>query len=274
MKGNKVTKLFGKITSFADNHQREILLGCTIVGVISTGVLAWKNAPKAKEIIDKHKKAMDEIPEENKEERNKEIFETVKDLAPLVLPPIVTGGLTILTAIGGHSASSKQIAALSAAYNLSKDALSDYKDKAMEILGDKKASSIKDAISQDKVVNTPPPDDSKLILQTGRGTTLCLDDASGRYFYSSAEEIRKASNRINKRIMDEYYISLNEFYDELGLEECTLGDFLGFNVDDGLIDIDHLFRCCLYRDDIPCLVLDLNDYISPKYLEHKGGMFK
>ena len=266
----KAKQLFTKVMNFVDDHQREILLGCTIVGVISTGLTAWRNAPKAKELIEKHKQAMEAIAEDDKEARKKETIETVKDVAPLVLPPIAIGTATVLCAVGGHSASSKQIAALSAAYNMAKDGLSEYKDKAKDVLGVKKEREISDEVSASKVKTNPPKTD--LIINTGKGSTICYDPKSGRYFYHDAEQIRKAANSINKRMMDEYYISLNEFYDELGLANTDLGDTNGFNIDDDLIDIDHLFSATLDPNDNPVLVLNYD--ISNAYAEHKGKMFR
>jgi hypothetical protein len=125
--------------------------------------------------------------------------------------------------------------------------------------------------SKRKILDNPPTE-SDTIINTGKGTTLCLDDWSGRYFYSSPEEIRKAFNTINKRMMDEYYISLNELYSELGLPDIKLGEDIGFNVDDGLIDIDHLFTAALHNGDTPILSLDYD--VSPKYTEHRGKMFR
>lgn len=275
MKENKFTKGISKLINFADDHQREILLGCTIVGVISTGIAAWRNAPKAKVIIDEHKKVMAEIPEDDKDARKQETIDTAKELAPLVLPPILFGGLTIATAVGGHTASTKQIAALSAAYNISEKALSDYAEKAKEMFGDKKTQEIKDAVNIDRANANPQPGNT--VLNTGNGTTPCLDLASGRYFYSSAESIKKACNTVNHRMMDEYYVSLNELYDELGLPSISLGDDIGFNIEGGLIDIDHLFTAQPMEVNgvtEPVLIINFDDYISTKYMENRGRIFK
>lgn len=272
----KVKQLFTKAMTFADDHQREILLGCTIVGVISTGITAWRNAPKARDIIEEHKKVMDEIPEDDKDARRQETFDTAKELAPLVLPPVVLGGLTIFCAVGGHSASTKQIAALSAAYNMSEKALADYTEKAKELLGDKKVQQVKDAVNVDKVTTAATPIKEN-ILATGNGTTICYDTTSGRYFYSNAEAIKKACNDINLQMMNEYYVSLNELYDAIGLPSIALGDELGFNIDNGLIDIEHIFTAHPMEVNgitEPVLILNLDEYISTKYMENRGRIIR
>ena len=57
------------------------------------------------------------------------------------------------------------------------------------------------------------------------------------------------------------YVSLNDFYSEIGLPEVSIGEDLGWNMDDGYIEID--FSSQLSEDERPCLVLEFN--ISPRY---------
>ena len=58
----------------------------------------------------------------------------------------------------------------------------------------------------------------------------------------------------------EDYISLNEFYYELGLDGSSIGDELGWNVADGLIELE--FSAQLDTDGTPCIVIDYT--IAPK----------
>ena len=276
-KQNKVMELVSKAVNFADEHQREIMLGGAIAGTVVTAVLSWKAGIKADKVLEKQKvkmeglKYIEESDEElYKEERKKVTVETVKKLAPIVAPPVIAATGTIVAVCAGYKSASKQIATLSALYSMSEKALADQLEKTNEIAGPKKAQEIADAVTAKKVEKTPI--DKNTIINTGKGTTLCLDDMSGRYFYSSAEEIKKACNTINKRMMDEYYISLNELYEELGLPEITLGEDVGFNIDDGLIDIDHILGATLHNNETPVLVLNYD--ISAKYMEHRGGLFR
>jgi hypothetical protein len=60
---------------------------------------------------------------------------------------------------------------------------------------------------------------------------------------------------------DEMYISLNEFYCEIGLSPVKMGDDLGWNIDTGYIDIE--FSSQLAEDETPCLVI--NYKVAPRY---------
>ena len=96
--------------------------------------------------------------------------------------------------------------------------------------------------------------ESTAIVTTGYGDTLCYETLSGRYFYSDIEKIRAAVNRANKIILEESYISLNEFYDELDLGHTGIGDSIGWGVaHTGLINLN--FSSQLTNNGTPCLVI-------------------
>lgn len=274
MKGtSKIGKLINNMVNFKDMHQREIMLGLTVTGVILTGITAAKAGIKAKEIMDAQKKKVEELEErlENDEINDDEFLDekkeitvsTVKEMAPVVLPPVIIAGTTVYSAVSGYKSASKQIAAITAAFNITEKKLSEYQDKAIEMFGDKKAQTIKDGIAADKVKSEPPKDD--LIIRTGHGEVLCLDDYSGRYFYSDPEHIRKCVNDVNEQLRDEFYVSLNDFYDALGLPNCKLGSDIGFCMEDGNLNVSFSFTGATLgdKDNIPCLVLNYD--VSPKY---------
>ena len=84
---------------------------------------------------------------------------------------------------------------------------------------------------------------------------------SGRYFKSDIETIKQTINKLNRRLTYDHYISLNELYGELGLDDIKNGDLMGWNLDNGLIEPS--FNACITEDDEPCIVFDVS--ISPKY---------
>lgn len=280
-KQGKLGAIIEKVTKFADEHQREIMLGGAIAGTVVTTVLSFKAGLKSSKILEEQREKMDELEakvtgedviseEDYKQQRRDLTIETVKKMAPIVIPPVLSATGTIVSVIGGYKVASKQIAVLSSLYSMSEKALTEYQDKAKELIGPKKAQEIKDEVSADKVKTNPPKSDT--VINTGKGSTLFYDPKSGRYFYSSPEAVKSATNTINLRMMEEYYISLNEYFDELGIPDIELGEDMGFNIDDGLIDIDHLFSATKTDNDVPALVLEYD--ISAKFAEHRGKMFR
>lgn len=175
------------------------------------------------------------------------------------IPSAVTGALSVACLIGASAVSLKRNAALATAYTISETALKDYREKAVEVVGEKKEQAIRDAIAKDKLTGNPV--DDKQIVMTGSGDTLCYDVLSGRYFRSDIEKIRKAINDLNRDMLSEQYVSLNDLYYAIGLPDIKLGNDLGWNIDKGYIEVQ--FGSHLAANGTPCLVLAYT--VAPQY---------
>lgn len=228
----------------------EILTGIGIAGMITTTVLAVKVTPKALRIL--------ADAEYDKGERLTK-QEKVQACWKCYVPAIVTGATSAACLIGASSVNLRRNAALATAYKLSETALTEYADKTLEVVGEKKEKFIRDKVAEDRI-NKDPVSKNEVFI-TDKGNTLCYDTISGRYFKSDIDKIKKAENELNKRMLSETYLSLNEFYDELGLAHTRLGDDLGWNIDYGLIDLD--FSSQIAEDGTPCLVVDY--HVAPRY---------
>lgn len=234
-------------------HSPAILTGVGVAGMMTTTILAIKATPKAITLIN-----------EKKDELNVEKLppvEVVKACWKPYLPTVITGAASLACIIGASSVSSKRNAAVMAAYEMSRTAMSEYKDKVVQTIGEKKEQSIRDEIAKDKVAANQPIE-QKVIL-TEAGNTLCYDSISGRYFKSDINKLRKIENELSKRLRSEMYISLNEFYYEVGLPRIKIGDELGWNINDANDEIELSFSSQLTSDDTPCLVMDY--MVGPRY---------
>ena len=175
------------------------------------------------------------------------------------IPAAVTSVVSIACLVGASSVHIKRNAVLATAYQLSETALTEYKEKVIETIGEKKEEVIRDKVNKDRIEKNPVSKNNVII--TDKGNTLCYDHMSGRYFKSDIDKINKAVNVINNRILHDFYASLNDLYSELGLYTVSLGDKLGWNSDMGLIEVE--FSSQLADDGTPCLVMDFNK--APKY---------
>lgn len=151
MKSNKLTDLLEKAEVFTRKNSPVILTGLAIVGVISTAYAAYKAGPRADKILEEYRKDMKDCHPNDKETKRAVVGETVKKMIPVMAPPIIMGGTTIACVVGSHSVSSRRIAALSAAYSLSESTVKNLNSKMEEMLGEKKARAVKDAIMKDKL---------------------------------------------------------------------------------------------------------------------------
>ena len=254
MKKPNVMKIFNTVKKAVEKKSPEILIAFGIAGMITTTVLAVKATPKAMEKI---KEA-----EKNKKEKfdRDHGYSELDTMFKLTKPEVVkaTWKCYIPAAIA-NTVHSKRNAAIATAYKLSEKALTEYKEATIEEVGEEKAKAIKDRVAQKQLDNNPV-NDSQVII-TGNGKQLCYDGVSGRYFESSIQEIETAVNKINRSLNYDMYVSLSEFYDELDLEHTDISDELGWNLDDGLVEIS--YGTMIAKDNRPCITLEY--HVAPKY---------
>lgn len=233
-----------------------------MAGLLTTVAMAVTATPKAIEILDREMWDREVIGIEKYGSPIQPL--TKKEIISLTwkcyIPTVLMGAATIGCIIGANSIHLRRNAALVSLYSIAESTLKEYQAKVIETLGEKKEQLIKEEILQDRVTNNPPKENQ--IIITGNGNTLCYDSLSGRYFKSDIEKIRRIQNDFNRSLISEMYKTLNEFYDELGLEETELGRNMGWTTEFGLLDIS--FSAKLTPDNLPCIVLDYR--IGPRKL--------
>lgn len=250
---NAIQKATKEIGRNLTKNSPAILTGVAVAGVCGTVVLAVQATPRALSILE------DACAVRKVEELSTK--EVVELTWKLYLPATIMGAITIGCIVGLNTVHTRRTAALASLYSISESALKEYQAKVVEIVGENKARAVKDAVAKDKVEKNPPVNAD--ILHTGRGTTLCLDSMSGRYFYSDIEAIRKVQNNINERLLQggDDYAALNDVYYELGLAGTKMGEEVGWCISDGILEFD--FSSQLTATGVPCLVLDYK--VNPKY---------
>ena len=238
--------------TFVTKHTPEILTGVGIAGMLMTTALAVKATPKALALIEDERHAQDV--------NRLTPMETVKVAWKPYIPAAITGATSIACLIGANSVSARRTAALAAAYQLSENALSEYREKVIETIGERKEQVVRDNIAKDRIEKHDIDDDN--VIVTNNGDTLCFDPLSSRTFTHDIEKIRRAENELNRKLIHgiEYTISLNDFYNEIDVEQTELGEYLGWNADH-LIKLD--IRPHITSKEKPCLYI--GHYNAPKY---------
>ena len=92
------------------------------------------------------------------------------------------------------------------------------------------------------------------VIFTGKGSVMCYDSLSGRYFKSDIEQIRRVVNELNRNLLSDMFLTVNELYYAIGLSGTKLGDMMGWDIDKGMLEID--FSAQLTEEGEPCLVLN------------------
>ena len=241
---------FNAVKKSTIKHSPEILTGIGIAGMVTTTVMAVRATPKALELLEKEKANGTEISN----------IDAIKICWKCYIPTGATCALSIICLVGASSVNVRRNAALATAYSIAENSLKEYQSKVVEAIGEKKEQTIRDAVAKEKI-DAHPAKESEIIF-VGDGETLCFDVLSGRYFKSKIDRVKKAENDLNRRMRDEMYISLNDFYYEIGLPSIKIGEDIGWNIDrEGYIDLR--FSSQLNDNDEPVFVIDYG--CGPRY---------
>lgn len=240
----KWSKLTSDISRTIVKHQPKLLILVGTCGMIVTTGIAVHATPKAMKLLEQKKEEL--------QEDNLSAKEVVKATWKTYVPAMATGIVSVACLLGGDTLYAKRGTALAAAYTLSETALREYKNKVIDTFGEESEKTIRDAIAKDRIVKNPIQQNEVFVVDGNN--TLFYDSLSGRYFKSSVETVRKAENQFNRTILSQDYATLNDLYYELGLSNTVLGDTLGWNMSDGLFEIE--FSAQLSPTSEPCVVID------------------
>ena len=234
----------------AKKHSPEILIGMGIAGAASSVIFAVKATPKAMILLEEKRQ---ELGVEKLEAK-----EIIKTAAPVYIPTAVSFGVSVACIVGASSVNARRNAALTAAYTLSESTLRTYRDKVLETVGEDKEREIRQKAAIEQQQSTPEP--QTLVVSSAAGQLKCFDSLSGRYLVSTKNEIDKAVNEFNRQLRDDMRISLNDWYDLIGLDTNKLGDMLGWDIERGYVETCYASR--LDEDGLPCLVVN---YVEPPH---------
>lgn len=240
-----LAKSFKHLRLTASKHAPELLMGFGIGCSVASTFLAVKATPKALQAI-----------EDEKREKNADkltTVDTVKVTWKYYIPAAVVGISSVVCLLEASSVHAKRTAALTAACQLSETALAEYKDAVIKTIGEKEEKAVREQVSETRVEQNPPSKSE--VFATGKGYDIILEPTSQRYIKSSEAEIRDAVSRLNIQMSHDMfgYVSLNDFYDEIGLTHTDIGDNVGWNTDKGIIEID--FHLARDPDGKPCSAL-------------------
>ena len=231
-------------------HASPTILTCAAVaGVIGTTALAVKGTVKAQKLV-----------REAAENKGEELTgpEKVKAAAPAYIPMAAAAVSTISCIIGANVLNKRQQKALLGTYALLGQTYRRYREAVNRVYGedaDKKiqAEMAKDVyISADGVIYDPIQDKSSEKL-------LFFDSNSQRYFEATIPAVLNAIYHLNRNLAIRGNVSLNEFYDFLGIDKIPGGDEIGWGWDElmenGLMWLDFENVYTKMEDGMECCII-------------------
>ena len=204
-----------------------ILSGLSAVGVFASAFLSAKATIKAVEVV-KEKELQD------KEEILKASW---KYYIPTALTTIATAACIITCA----AFNKQQVASLTSAYALLAQNFKRYRAKVKELYGTEAEQKIRNELLIEVPKKDWGPIHCGLIDTTSMdfGTEdeevkhLFMDGYTKRTFTTSISKVLQAENEVNRQMITYGFVSLNDFYDFLGLEPYDGGDTIGWSVCEG-----------------------------------------
>ena len=271
MKKEELMSTVKMVKGVLSKNSPKILTGIGIVGMVTATVFAVQATPKAMQLIEEEKRRKNEEAVEDAIEQGQPKVNQITKLKPIevvkvawkpYVPALCTGIASIGCIIGASSVSARRQAALYSAYKLSETAFSEYREKVVETVSDKKLKEIKQKIAEDKVEEaTKPGNDSKVVVLSEDGEAWFIDPFSNATFKSSKSKIWDAANRVSRNMIYDMTASLSDFYDELGLDHTSTSDSLGWHIDKSIVEPD--FSDAVVKGNRAYIVVDF--LVKPTY---------
>lgn len=201
-----------------------LLVGTAVVGTVTTAILAARAGYKARGIVDAAEAEM--------KLTDPQAELSTQDKAKLTwlcyAAPGVTTLSTCLAVVGVHTIHTKRANAMAAAYVVASNRLEAMTEKAEDLLGPKKTQELHDAVGQETADSNPIGPNNEIKL-TGDGKELWQEGVTGRWFMSNLSAVESAVNEINRALIDDGEVPVNDFFSHIGLPPVTWLNSFGWS---------------------------------------------
>lgn len=236
-----LTEIIKRVGKSASNNSPALLTALGVSGTVTTAYLAHQAGMKTA------RRLGEEPPFITRREKFDKTWR-------FYIPPVLSGVTTVGSIILATRISTKRAAAAYSVLAVSQQAFGEYKDKVVEVLGEKKEQGIHDKIAQERVLKSPP---SSTTVSAGK--VLCYELYTGRYFECDKQTLDRAVNEINFQVTHHMYATLDDFYDKIGLKSTQYSDSQGWD-SDRLVDL--IYSTALIEEGVPVLVFSYS-YVKP-----------
>lgn len=273
----------------------------TGLAVIGVGVTVYFAVKETKEddrvrLEETGEEQSEEVEDQNSEKNLEQMAGKVVKTACRYKGTILSSIATISFILASHKLSAKEIAALTATCGY----LATNRDKLETEIrklpgGEEALKAVKAEMAAKKAEEAAEKEEPKKVWRyqcvedTGNGSLLCLEGWSGRLFRSSLDAVEQAQARFNDYRDESYNIqapngdtesfpaalSMNELFDEYGMERTQLGHEFGWPADDDyyptrrikfmntLITLDKLDPVTRARYNEDLLVIEFEEGYQP-----------
>lgn len=152
------------------------------------------------------------------------------------LPAAISTAVTVSCVAGSYYISKKRIAAVTAAGASMAALLKEKYDDLYSYMQEKHPEEMEEYEKEhlkSEIENSPRPEFLETVEEPENGGILCFEGYSGRWFYSTEENVLWAEEVFNEYYKRDKYISLNDFYELLHIEQTHFGAQYGWTSSQG-----------------------------------------
>ena len=250
------------IKAWFGKNQPALMLGVGIAGMVTTTVLAIRGHMKAKEEVESDVYAPETFQDKKGRSHIKKRY-WIKKTWKCYIPAAVTGSLSVACLIGSYSINHRRNAALASSLAVSEAAMTEYQKHVVDTIGEEAEKGIREKFQADQIKKSGPllqqPDENHEYMD-GAHCVNCYESTTQQKFWASKEDIRRAVNNLNQERLTGFggQVTLNDFYNEIGITATSIGDTLGWDIDHP-IDVD---ISAVEVEGIPCLYINPMNVVS------------
>lgn len=235
-------RLLNKTKACLVKQSPTILAVISAVGVVATAVTAIRATPKALDLVHeaRHEKWLEnDCPVQYEKDYELTPVEVVRATWQCYIPSVLIGSATIACIFGSNVLNKRQQAALTSAYIFLEQSYKNYKGKVNELFGEDTDNWVRSEIVKDKL-----KEEDELKPRSDE-TMLFYEEHYGKFFEKTMLEVQDAEYQLNRKLVLEGEASLNDFFEFLGLDDCEIGDILGWSYEticdfsNSWIDFEH-----------------------------------
>ena len=251
-----VNRTAHKVGLKVKKHSPEILVVVGVAGVITSAVMACKATTKATDVIEEHKKEMDDIHfvSETKSEKYSEedlqkdtvivYTQTAVKLAKLYGPSVAIGAASIACIIGSHNILTKRNAALAAAYTAVDKTFKEYRNRVVDRFGKEVDKQLRYNIKAKEFEETTVDENGNEKTETVTKDVAEIHNSDYAKFFDEscpgwtkdAEQNKYfllcQQNYANEMLKAQGYLFLNDVYKLIGVPATRAGQIVGWVYDE------------------------------------------
>lgn len=230
-----------------------VLTAASAVGVVATAVLTAKCTTKAEKILSR-----------SRTKYGGATKETVIDICRCYAPAIACGTATVVCIVSNGVLTCKQQKALTGACMLARESLGRYQSKVKELYGPETHQHVIDELCKEDLDDVHVTSSGFFGSETldfegvseDEPIHTFYDEFSNRYFDSTIEHVLQAEYHLNRNWALGDAVTVNDFYEFLGLCGLADGDNMGWDWEMGISWLDFNHRV-IHKNGEKVLVIEM-----------------